>query len=304
MLTDLPASVNRVNTESRFDNGKNPELTSRQTLVGLIQTQPAAVLTVIGLITYGILRAVYGLFYARLGVAPEEVGLGYVDTLEQSVVGLVIVALISAAGGLIALWVSFVLGRKLFAIGHHFGARLQAWSYLGLTFLAPMVLLALSVKYRSLEILVAIVPLWIFMLSRGYAAARNGTPTEEDVTLRVFVRQRQRFIPFFVASVVRPLLITTPLYAWVLGTDAREGRSVEGLSWVLPILTLRAERAEVAWAGSPPPLWFTSVSGHCLMYLGQSNGVTVLYDVRSRSSIRAPTVSLVVTVLSPPANCS
>jgi hypothetical protein len=143
----------------------------------------------------------------------------------------------------------------------------------------------------------------MYMLARGYGAARSGAPALDDVTLRAFMRQRQRFIPFFAASVVGPLLITMPLYAWVLGTNAREGRSVEGLSSVLPILTLRAERADVSWIGGPAPPWFTSLSGHCLMYVGQANSVMVLYDVRSRSSIRVPTASLVVTVLSPPANC-
>jgi hypothetical protein len=134
MRTDVPAPAHTVNTGSPFDGGRSPEQTNRATLIELIRTQPGAVITLMGLITYGVLRAVYGLFYARLGVTPEEVGLGYADTLEQSVVGLVIVALISAAGGLAALWVSFALGHQLFALGHRFGARQRSWPYLGATF--------------------------------------------------------------------------------------------------------------------------------------------------------------------------
>jgi hypothetical protein len=46
---------------------------------------PLSALTGLGLVLYGFLRLIYARFYSPLGVKPEEVGLGYAETLSQSV---------------------------------------------------------------------------------------------------------------------------------------------------------------------------------------------------------------------------
>jgi hypothetical protein len=52
------------------------------------------IVTVTGIVIYGILRIVYFSFYAHFGLKPEDVGLNYVETLSQSISGIVVFAVI------------------------------------------------------------------------------------------------------------------------------------------------------------------------------------------------------------------
>jgi hypothetical protein len=52
-----------------------------------VAANPVFVVTALGLILYGLLRLANSLFYDPLAVKPEEVGLGYSETLSQSAVG-------------------------------------------------------------------------------------------------------------------------------------------------------------------------------------------------------------------------
>jgi hypothetical protein len=51
-----------------------------------------AVLTAAGVVIFGLLNVAYSVFYDRLGVSPEAVGLGYVNTLTRSTSVLAVLA--------------------------------------------------------------------------------------------------------------------------------------------------------------------------------------------------------------------
>src|SRR6266508_4342398 len=51
-----------------------------------------AILALLGLFLYGILRVNYSIFYGNLGLTPEVMGLGYADLLTQSLAGLALIA--------------------------------------------------------------------------------------------------------------------------------------------------------------------------------------------------------------------
>jgi hypothetical protein len=52
-------------------------------------TDVRTVLAVLGLLLYGVLRVAYSRFYGELGLAPDDLGLGYLELLVQSAVGAV-----------------------------------------------------------------------------------------------------------------------------------------------------------------------------------------------------------------------
>src|SRR5712691_8046797 len=49
-----------------------------------VKDNPAVSLTLAGLLAYAAVRLTLGLFYGRLGLDPQDVGLGYTQSLEAS----------------------------------------------------------------------------------------------------------------------------------------------------------------------------------------------------------------------------
>jgi hypothetical protein len=56
----------------------------------------------------------------------------------------------------------------------------------------------------------------------------------------------------------------------------------------LPVLAVQAIPAEVVWINPDSEGQFSLASRQCLMYLGSGDGKAILYDVRTRESIRVP----------------
>jgi hypothetical protein len=70
---------------------------------------PASVLAITGLVAYVMLRAAYLRFYGEFGLAPDDLGLGYVELLTQSATALVVP--IAYGLPLLALYVVFTRSR-------------------------------------------------------------------------------------------------------------------------------------------------------------------------------------------------
>jgi hypothetical protein len=265
-------------------------------LLRFLEAQPGTVITILGITIYTTLHAVYSLFYSQLGVTPEEIGLGYADIVQQAA-GLVVAIVISAVSSAVASNLGIAVGNWLLRIGHRLAVTRRASSLLALLFLPPVALIIVGLKYPFALIPI---PVWMFCLSRGWTAGSEARPPDQ---VQYGDQLTLRYVLFFTAAIIAPLLVTTPLYAWRLGRSVQHGESVRGLSSTIPILTLRAELSDVALSDGKPAPWFTAISGHCLMYLGQANNVTMLYDVQTHSSIRAPSSTVIVTVRQPPAKC-
>ncbi len=60
-------------------------------------------LTVIGLVTYALLRLAYSAFYDQLSLEPEDVGFGYGGILSQSITGLAFLIVLFALVGLVVI---------------------------------------------------------------------------------------------------------------------------------------------------------------------------------------------------------
>jgi hypothetical protein len=93
-----------------------PQPTGR--LRAWIAGNPIPAVTLAGLMLYGSLRLASGIFYGRLGFRPEEVGLGYAETIAGTIGVLVVLAVARIIGGFIAVFLAALVGVLWPGPGH------------------------------------------------------------------------------------------------------------------------------------------------------------------------------------------
>lgn len=84
-----------------------------------------------------------------------------------------------------------------------------------------------------------------------------------------------------------------------IASDVRQGKSAHHVLLGLPAFSFGADPATIYWPATPSQPTTPAQKGpdmfqHCLMYLGQANGTTVLYDVNDKSAIRVPSNTIIV----------
>jgi hypothetical protein len=161
----------------------------------------------------------------------------------------------------------------------------------------------------AIELVVLLgIAFWIASLGlRGMwrlAARRQGPATafERAVHLSA-VRLGMRCT---VAAVVL-VLVGLPVLAWNEGADAAQGFTVRNVYLYgtirLPVLAVQAVPVTVSVLRSVQ----TDIATRpCLLYLGQANGNTVFYDVRSQESLRIPSGEIAIALqdtISVPVGC-
>lgn len=84
----------------------------------LADLSPVAVVTWLGVFAYFVTRSGQTSFYSRFGVEPEDVGLGYAETLSRAAVGLLLILLVAGTYSLfLALVPRFILGVRPAGLG-------------------------------------------------------------------------------------------------------------------------------------------------------------------------------------------
>jgi hypothetical protein len=94
-------------------SGRPAESGSTRDVAGWILDNVAATLTIIGVTTYVVLRLSAVIFYSRLGFTPDDVGLGYVETLSWMMFALLLIVALRVL-------VKLIVPRAL--------ARLKVWA--------------------------------------------------------------------------------------------------------------------------------------------------------------------------------
>lgn len=230
-----------------------------------VARNPLAVVTLVGILLYGIVRLANALFYGELGVTPEEVGVGYQETLAQSALTVVLITLFFAVGlGALSLWYLVVLVGlpRLFA-----WARRRLWKQ---DFARGKARLE-RVRWRRAE-------------TDGHSRRLLGA---YELILRLEyepegVRLSRRVVGRVAAvSVVGAVAVTTAvliLSARGWGSEASHGDPVQRARlFGIPLLHIRAESADAA-STDGTPLSALGIDGdRCYLYLGESGGTTYLY---------------------------
>ncbi len=273
----------------------------------------AGLSTLAGAVAYALVRYSYSRFYDQLGVTPEQIGLGFSDSLVRaaSTVGVPRYRLTSAYVLLLIPLVLFVWPRiEEEHDENNTGAEKTQWwewvSWVAAVALAvvftrsPDDVLNLGAEEApwgleeiwpgsALPTLTGIA-LLLILVSFGLA------PSKRSRLVR-WPRVPAAYMAIGAASLLLALLpaFEFPGYAAGAGSTIREGFDMparEDRYGTLPRLGVRADRVALRWLQEKPK---GLQLGSCLRYLGAAGDTLYLYDVTRQSLIRLPASEVVVS---------
>jgi hypothetical protein len=254
-------------------------------------------------------RFISSLFYSEFGIAPEEAGVGYAESLLEAAVGTFLLLV-----GVNAVILAVAIPPLLLSTVRTAGSLRRSWqrakAHKGqmLAFIAHR--LAIVAAVGAGIWLSSATRSWIWIVAAGlvlgalfelgervrnpFAAQPGSEPRAPGVGKPE--RDRTRLVLLLVlaltALVAVSLLVAEAVRAPRAARAAKEGGEVVGF----PFTAWRAQHATISWLGPTPPASLADLQEHCLMYLGQANGIAVLYDVDSAATLRVPTGDLIVSV--------
>jgi hypothetical protein len=254
-------------------------------------------------------RFISSLFYSEFGIAPEEAGVAYAESLLEAAVGTFLL-LVGVNAVVLAVAIPALLVSTLRTAGslRRSWRRAKAHKVQAITLLTKR--LAIVAAFVAGIWLSSATRSWVWIVVAGlvlgglfelgervrnpFAAELESEPRAQGVGKPE--RDRTRLVVLLIliltALVAVSLLVGEAIRAPRAAEAAKEGDEVAGF----PFTAWRAQHATISWLGPTRPAFLADVQRHCLMYLGQANGIAVLYDVDSAATLRLPTGDLVVSV--------
>jgi hypothetical protein len=256
--------------------------------------QVASLLALAGAFFYTALRVAYGVFYSRLDVKPEDVGLGYQQILAQSVgaLALLVLAAFVAAGvaaGFAALLraqgkdLASIRVRDLFRPQPGASAGQRAG---GLVVLVVVVGGALAINWK--------VFLTMVVVSVGALVSLTLYTNYRD--LKDPRRARWVRIAFVSGFIMVGFLIVLVILCARAADDAdavRAGQTGTFEVLGIPITSWGAETGTLAAASTSASS--PALPTGCVLYLGQADGIALAYDPAGHT-VRLPVTQVVVSL--------
>lgn len=259
------------------------------TKLGDLAQSVTAVLAVFAIILYAVFRIAYSIFLSRFGLTPDDLGLGYLDLLAQSAVGLFLIMLgiLFLAAFVYATYVFYSRSGRDVEPGAEAtlqynpmlwaAARIRRyWKWLLplylLLVLGTVVAFALHASVWITQAISAPFALAVvaLILIVGVRAAREGLTGERQAQWRGGI-----IVAAFVVLVIAVGVLL--IAATVDRSEAWNGEQVSFTMLGFPITSWRAEDATVSWVTRPPTQDLQSLTHRCLLYLGQSGDTAILY---------------------------
>ena len=249
-------------------------------------------------VVFAVQRLATAIFYSRFDVSPHEVGIGYLDGLVESVivylgavVAVTIAVLVVVAISVLRQWTKVRgalrrWGRAAMADrGKSLLFVVRRVAIVG-TFVGAVVLAIAGMWVWAVLALVPFVVLVEAYVENPFAAqpeTLTSDPIDEESA------QRMKWVVMGVSGLVSIMFfVISPIYQAVRDANAaRDGREVAGF----PASAWRAQPVAISWLVSPPP---GGITEHCVIYLGQANDVTVMFDVDDGVTLRVPSSSVVI----------
>lgn len=261
-------------------------------LRGWVNREPLQAATLAGTLVYGSFRLDYFVFYGSFGVTPEEVGHGYVSTLARALVGglfvfvcifAVMFVIAAFLGGLWAVTVSMFKRRgKRAAIEVSLVAAAgfaSAWFFLPHS--RPT-----SESARVVGSIFFAGGLWIVysLIFKDVVADWNPRQVGSGV--------RRLMVPVSVATALVVFFVLMPLAASQDAKAVRAGYARRAQFAGFLSLPWGGDIVYVDWADATPP---SALEDECVMYLGRSPGVVVLWDPLDDEVHRLPEAKVLLT---------
>jgi hypothetical protein len=254
----------------------------------------ASLLALAGAFFYTALRVAYGVFYSRLDVKPEDVGLGYQQILAQSVGALALLALAACVAAGVAAAVAAVLRsqgkdvasirlRDLFRSQEAVSVRQRAT---GTVLLVVVVGIALAIEWKVFVTMVVVLggALLSLVLYTNYRDL-------DDPRRARWVR-----IAYVSGFIMLGFLIVLVILCARAADDAnavRDGKDGTFEIFGIPVTSWGAEPGTLAAAStSASP---DALPTGCVLYLGQADGIALVYDPAGHT-VRLPVTQVVVSL--------
>lgn len=250
--------------------------------------------------------ALYGVafsrFYEALDTSPEAVGITATDMLARSAVGGIVFLLI---GSLVVLapfapFIPLISGS--YVKEPRSNGTIEDVAAIG--FLSAVVLF-----FFLLAVGVPLVPRLLIALSPGLLALMFSVEVERNPRMRIKARKlRVRNMDFAVAALLTAAIgliaftQKTIVTADDLGEEARAGEKIDSPSFLgLPILGLSADPALIEMKGVDSSQFDLPA---CVLYLGQSDGTTVVYDAVHLQTVQLPAEATTLSVQHSRTSCA
>ncbi len=265
---------------------------------------PWGAVSFFAILFYGLLRFSYSLFYSRFGVTPEEVGIGYGQLLSQSAIGVSItfvITLMLVLGEALAVKAAMhetqgYLSRfssEFDQVRNHF-----AWTLLFLAyrpvFIGGLVLLATNPKGLAPTLGNALFFLGICSFFAVRIHLQSVSAPQVEIKPSAPLIKKRTFVFLTLATIVAVLFGILPFWARQDAIEVEGGRKVK-TDW--PVDLWRGDPAAVYWLGDPHSCPPAVTPQRKLMYLGEANGVAVLYDVEQRRTLRVPSGQIAIQTM-------
>lgn len=263
-----------------------------------------AMLAIATVVAYALLRIAYGRFCEPFGLSPDDLGLGYVELLAQSALGLAIL--------LATIGVSFaVLFAALIGVAMTIGAGISPWRRdttpswvvrgvaLALVAISAILVLA-GAAPAGAAILYAVLAFAAMPVVVAARQLRGDTSYADPITWSWLMLNVVPLVAGVALLLGGALLVHD---GGAIARMAREGRSASTSLFGVRLMSWRADAATIAWTGDVAPA-LRSLERTCVMYLGRSDGTVFVYvpGAPRRGTYRLPATSVVVRVV-PGADC-
>jgi hypothetical protein len=285
-----------------MDEGNHPSIGSttswRSRLAEIARDNAWQCVTGFLVVVFAIERLATSVFYGQFGVTLEEVGIGYEESLLEGVVLFLL------------LWVAvnvFILAPSIAAILYgwaHFSAF--ARGFWDAAKESPRAMLAYTAHRLSAVAMIIVVIVFRNDLDSKLLGAAIGGALVLLVVLGIHLRGPKARAPAAWAVILRRSLIVTSITAvlllvtflaapffWAMRDSRAAAMGLEVAGF--PAISWRALPVTVHWLQpESAPAIVSALGGHCVVYLGQSNGITVLFDVQDQRTLRLPTSGIVL----------
>jgi hypothetical protein len=218
---------------------------------------------------YALLRLAYLHFYYAFNVAPEEVGLGRAELLSQALIGPVLFVLLVIVSSILITVAYFLV---------------EATAYLARR------------RFKSLRKL------------RREPDSDQVDPSSDDhvklptvptMVLRESLNMRR--LPIFALMLIIVLTIGLFTQAYHAADGVKKGYTITTVNYGigrynLPVLNIVAWYATIEWKPADKAPSMLRDHPACIIYLGKANGTTVVYNVRTKATIRFSSGDAVIAV--------
>lgn len=264
-------------------------------------------LALFGLALYGVLRVAYGRFYAAFGLSPDDLGLGYLELLAQSALGVVFLLAVFAL--LIWCYVAFYVWvardvRDDVRPVVQFARRLLAGDLpekarVALAGVAAVLLAVLYWRLGSIVLAVAaiggVAAYWSVSIVRGSRTILRGIGREPPADEEPAARRWRRGLA---AIAVVALLLAGATLIGQADMDADSvaaGRATHPEFLGVRLTSWGADPATLAWTTDKVDAALRPLSTSCVMYLGQSDGT--IFVALGGATFRVPASQATVRIV-------